>query len=147
LQEIKGSVVWNKPQFDGDAFNKSLENYLLKLKVFKDHYQGLTQSSQTDLVILTTRLFSEVYSHIGETIQGLKPAGMDPETMKQFQAAMKQLSQQFVTAGRQYDKNLEKALKEKETLAWGSRAIASVEEVENPVFSFFTGLTMDKSKE
>lgn len=147
LQEIKGTLVWNKPQFDGDAFNKSLENYLLKLKAYKDRYHSLTQSSQTDLVILTTRLFSEVYSHIGGTIQGLRPTGMDPETMKQFQAAMKQLSQQFVTAARQYDKNLEKALKEKETLAWGSRAIASVEEVENPVFSFFTGLTMDKSKE
>lgn len=147
MQEIMGAVVWNKPQFDGDAFNKSLENYLLKLKSFKDRYHGLTQSTQTDLVILTTRLFSEVYSHIGETIQGQRPAGMDKETMVHFQKAMKDLSQQFVTAGRQYDKNLEKALKEKETLAWGSRAIASVEKVENPVFSFFTGLTMDKSRE
>lgn len=147
LSEIRGSVIWNKPQFDGDSFNKSLENYLLKLKSFKDRYHQLTQSSQTDLAILTTRLFSEVYSHIGGTIQGLRPAGMDAETMKQFQTAMKQLSEQFVTASRQYDKNLEKALREKETLAWGSRSIASVEEVENPVFSFFTGLTMDKSKE
>jgi hypothetical protein len=119
----------------------------LKLKHFKDHYQGLSQSTQIDLAILTTRLFSEVYSHIGETIQGLRPQGMDPETMKQFQGAMKELSKQFITASRQYDKNLDKALKEKETLAWGSRSIASVEEVENPVFSFFTGLTMDKSKE
>lgn len=147
LQEIMGTVVWNKPQFDGEAFNKSLENYLLKLKHFKDRYQSLTQSSQIDLAILTTRLFSEVYSHIGETIQGLRPAGMDAQTMKEFSAAMKNLSTQFITASQQYDKNLNKALKEKETLAWGSRSIASVEEVENPVFSFFTGLTMDKSKD
>lgn len=147
MDVILNTVVWNKPNFDGDAFNKSLENYLLKLKAFKDKYHGLTQSNQTDLVILTTRLFSEVYSHIGGTIQGLRPAGMEPETMKQFQGAMKQLAQQFLVAGRQYDKNLEKALKDKETLAWGSRAIASVEEIENPVFSFFTGLTMDKSRE
>ena len=67
--------------------------------------------------------------------------------MKEFSAAMKNLSTQFITASQQYDKNLSKALKEKETLAWGSRSIASVEEVENPVFSFFTGLTMDKSKD
>ncbi len=147
LQEIMGTVVWSKPQFDGDAFNKSLENYLLKLKQFKDTYQPLTQSSQVDLAILTTRLFSEVYSHIGETIQGLRPAGMDAQTMKEFSAAMKQLSTQFTTASQQYDKSLNKALKEKETLAWGSRSIASVEKVENPVFSFFTGLTMDKSKD
>lgn len=147
MQEILGTVVWSKPKFDGEVFNKSLENYLLKLKHFKDRYQPLTQSSQVDLAILTTRLFSEVYSHIGETIQGLRPAGMDAQTMKEFSAAMKQLSTQFITASQQYDKNLNKALKEKETLAWGSRSIASVEEVENPVFSFFTGLTMDKSKD
>ncbi len=72
---------------------------------------------------------------------------MDAQTMKEFSAAMKNLSTQFITASQQYDKNLDKALKEKETLAWGSRSIASVEEVENPVFSFFTGLTMDKSKD
>ena len=147
MQEIRATVVWNKPQFDGEAFNKSLESYLLKLKNFKDRYQPLTQSTQVDLAILTTRLFSEVYSHIGQTIQGLRPAGMDAQTMNDFGNAMKQLSQQFLVAARQYDKNLEKALKEKETLAWGSRSIASVEKVENPVFSFFTGLTMDKSKE
>lgn len=147
MQEIRATVVWNKPQFDGEAFNKSLESYLLKLKNFKDRYQPLTQSTQVDLAILTTRLFSEVYSHIGQTIQGLRPQGMDAQTMNDFGNAMKQLSQQFLTASRQYDKNLEKALKDKETLAWGSRSIASVEKVENPVFSFFTGLTMDKSKE
>jgi tetratricopeptide (TPR) repeat protein len=147
LQEIMGIEVWNKPQFDGDAFNKSLENYLLKLKQFKETYQHLTQSSQVDLAILTTRLFSEVYSHIGQTIQGLRPAGMDAQTMTEFSAAMKQLSTQFMTASQQYDKTLNKELKEKETLAWGSRSIASVEEVEIPVFSFFTGLTMDKSKD
>lgn len=67
--------------------------------------------------------------------------------MKHFSAAMKELSGQFITVSKQYDKNLDKALSEKETLAWGSRSIASIEEVENPVFSFFTGLTMDKSKE
>ncbi len=147
MQEIVGTIIWNKPIFNGEAFNKSLENYLLKFKSFKDKYNPLTQSSQTDLVILTSRLFSEVYSHIGLTIQGLRPAGMDDETMKQFQVAMNSLSQQFVAASKEYEKNLEKSLKEKETLAWGTRAIASVEDVQNPVFSFFTGLTMDKSKE
>lgn len=147
LQEIVGTAIWSKPKFDGEAFNKSLENYLLKLKHFKDRYQGLTQSTQVDLAILTTRLFSEVYSHIGESIKGLRPAGMDAQTMKEFQNAMNQLSNQFITASKQYDKNLDKAITSKETLAWGSRSIASIEEVENPVFSFFTGLTMDKSRE
>lgn len=147
IDELLNAIVWNRPQFDGEAFNKALEQYLLKLKNFKDRYHSLTQSNQVDLAILTTRAFSEVYLHIGQTIQGLRPQGMEAQTMKEFQTAMKGLSSQFITASRQYDKNLEKALKDKETLAWGSRSIASVEEVENPVFSFFTGLTMDKSKD
>ena len=72
---------------------------------------------------------------------------MDEQTYKEFNAAMKQVAGQFLGISSQFDKQLVKALKEKETLAWGSRAIASVEQIENPVFSFFTGLTMDKSRE
>lgn len=147
VEELETAVIWNKAQFDGDEFNKDLEAYLLKLQKFKESYQNLTQSTQVDLAILSTRVFSEVYLTVGERIQGLKPAGMDEQTVKEFQAAMKQLSAQFITASRQFEKQLDKALKEKETLAWGSRSIASVEEVENPVFSFFTGLTMDKSRD
>ncbi len=147
MDDITTFVVWNKPKFNGEEYNKSLENYLIKLKNFKDKYQSMTESSQVDLAILMTRKFAEVYGHIGGTIQSTRPAGMDEATMKDFQAAMKQLSAQFVTAAKHYQMNLDKALKEKETLAWGSRSIASVEEVENPVFSFFTGLTMDMSKE
>jgi hypothetical protein len=147
VEELETAVIWNKPKFDGDEFNKSLEAYLLKLQKFKENYEKLTQSSQVDLAILSTRVFSGVYLTVGERIQGLKPAGMDEQTVKEFQGAMKQLSAQFITASRQFEKQLDKALKEKETLAWGSRSIASVEEVENPVFSFFTGLTMDKSRD
>lgn len=145
--ELKTTVVWDKPAFDGDAFNKSLEQYLLKLKTFKDSYQKLTESAQVDVAIQSTKLFSEVYFEVGERIQGLRPKGMDEATLKDFSGAMKSLSAQFLTASRQYEKNLDKAIKDKETLATSSRSIASVEQVENPVFSFFTGLTMDKSKE
>lgn len=147
LEEIEQYVIWDKPTFDGEAYNKSLENYLLKVQHFKQNYSTLTQSSQLDLAILSTRLFAQMYLHVGESIQHVRPAGMDAATLKDFQGAMKQLSGQFITASRQFNKQLDKAIKEKETLAWGSRAIASVEQVENPVFSFFTGLTMDKSRE
>lgn len=140
-------IIWDRPNFDGDAYNKALEAYLLKLKNFKDKYQNLTQSNQVDLAILSTKLFSELYAHVGQTIRSIRPLGMDQETMKHFSAAMDGLSKQFSSGSKQYEENLSKALKEKETLAWGSRSIASVEEVENPVFSFFTGLTMDKVKE
>ena len=72
---------------------------------------------------------------------------MNAETLKDFSVAMKQVGGQFLGESRQFDSQLTKALKEKVTLAWGSRSIASVEQIENPVFSFFTGLTMDKSRE
>ncbi len=145
--DLKASVVWQRPQFDGDLFNQALETYLLKLKAFKERYQSLSQSSQVDLAIVTTRLFSQVYRHVGETVQAQRPLGMDGETLVQFSAAMKNLSQQFLTVSLQYEKTLNTALLEKETLSWGARSIASVEAIENPVFSFFTGLPMDKSKD
>lgn len=145
-EELVNTIVWNRPVFDGEAYNKSLENYLLDLQKFKENYQVLMQSGQADLAILATRIFSEVYQHVGIKIQNQRPQGMDAATLKDFSAAMKELSAQFVAASDLYEKQLNKALKDKETLTWGSRSIASVEKVENPVFSFFTGLTMDKSR-
>ena len=146
MKELQNTVIWNKPKFDGEAFNKALEQYLLKLQAFKQKYHGLTESTQVDLAIIATRLFSEVYMHVGLSIQALRPQGMDDATYKDFKPAMGQLAGQFTTVANQYNVSLDKAIKDKETLAWGSRSIASVEKVENPVFSFFTGLTMDKSK-
>ncbi len=147
LSEIKAIKIWDRRNFDGDVFNKSLEVYLLKLKAFKDNYQRLTQSTQTDLSIISGRHFSDIYSHVGDEIKALRPQGMDAKTMKEFQLAMNQLSEQFAKVSKQYDSTLEKYLSEKESLLWGARAIASFEEVENPVFSFYTGLTMDRSRE
>jgi tetratricopeptide (TPR) repeat protein len=147
LAVLKNESIWDLPAFDGEAYNKALEKHLLGVQSFKQKYQNLTSSTQTDLAILSTRMFSALYLNLGEKISGIKPLGMDPQTYKEFNAAMKQVAGQFLTVSRQFDHQLEKALKEKETLAWGSRSIASVENVENPVFSFFTGLTMDKSRE
>jgi hypothetical protein len=147
LTEIKQESIWDLPVFEGEAYNKALEKHLLRVQSFKQNYSHLTSSTQTDLAILSTRMFSALYLNLGEKINTIKPKGMDAQTYKEFNAAMKQIGAQFLGVSRQFDKQLEKALKEKETLAWGSRSIASVEEIENPVFSFFTGLTMDKSKE
>ncbi len=145
--EMQETVIWNKPKFEGELFNKSLEAQLLKTQQFKQKYAHLMESDQVDLAILSTRLFARMYFDLGEKIQNLAPAGMDEATLKDFKVAMKGLSAQFLDASRQFEKQLAKALKEKETLSHGARSIASVEKVENPVFSFFTGLTMDKSKD
>ena len=147
LAELKIESIWDQLVFDGEAYNKALEKYLLRIQSFKQNYEHLTSSTQTDLAILSTRMFASLYKNVGEKINTIKPKGMDEQTYKEFNAAMKQVAGQFLGISSQFDKQLVKALKEKETLAWGSRAIASVEQIENPVFSFFTGLTMDKSRE
>jgi hypothetical protein len=146
-KEFEALVIWDKALFEGEAFNKSLEGYLVKLQNLKTRYQALMQSTQLDLAIIATRSFAQVYRHVGETIQSQRPAGMDIHVFKDFSTAMKQLSSQFFSASTQYDKQLQKALKDKESITWGARSIASVEQVENPIFSFYTGLTMDKSRE
>jgi hypothetical protein len=143
-EEVINAIIWNKPVFDVVAYNKSLEKYLLKFQNFRDNFRPLMQSTQVDLAILATSIFSELYAHTGLTIRNQRPEGMDDAILKDFTAAMTKLSQQFTTASAHYEKQLSKALKDKEALTWGSRSMASVEKVENPVFSFFTGLTMDK---
>ena len=143
-EEISSMVFWNRPAFDGEAYNKSLESYLVRVQKFKESYHSLTQSTQTDLAIFSTKLFANMYLDVGAKIQGMKPAGLDVEIVKDFQGAMKQVASPFLKSSAQYEVNLNKALREKESLTSGSRSIASVEEVENPVNSFFTGLTMDK---
>lgn len=77
----------------------------------------------------------------------MDPKGLDKEIVNDFRGAMRQVASQFLSTSNQYEKSLTKALREKEALTQGSRTIASLEEVENPVNSFFTGLTMDKVRE
>jgi tetratricopeptide (TPR) repeat protein len=146
-EELESYVIWDKPAFDGDAYNKALEGYLLKVQAFKNKYQSLTQSTQVDLSILATRHFSQVYQIVGQKIQAVRPKGMDAETTGHFSKAMLGVGKEFLNVSVQFEKNLAKALKEKETLTHGSRSIASIDDVENPVHSFFTGVTMDKGKE
>ena len=144
---LESYVIWDKPVFDGDAYNKALEGYLLKVQAFKNSYQSLTNSSQVDLAILSTRHFSQVYQIVGLKIQSIRPKGMDVATTKAFTSAMNGVGKEFLGVSVQFEKNLLKALKDKETLTHGSRSIASFEDVENPVHSFFTGVTMDKARE
>lgn len=144
---LESYVIWDKPVFDGDAYNKALEGYLLKVQAFKNNYQELTKSTQIDLAILATRHFAQVYHIVGEKIQNVRPKGMDAATTTAFTGAMNGVGKEFLGVSTQFEKNLAKALKEKETLTYGSRSIASVEDVENPVHSFFTGVTMDKARE
>jgi superfamily II DNA/RNA helicase len=145
VEEIKAVLLEKSFNQFSELLTGDFENEMFTN--FKNRFEHLTASTQIDLVILSTHVFSAVYLSAGKKINAILPKGMDEQTLKQFSEAMKPLSQQFLNASRQYTTQLDKALKEKETLAWGSRSIASVEHIENPVFSFFTGLTMDKGAE
>lgn len=146
-KELSTLVYWNRPAFDGDAYNGALDKYLLRVQSFKDKYHLLTQSTQTDLAITSTKLFSQIYKIVGLRIHNMNPKGLDPEIVEDFKGAMKQVASPFLKTSTQYEQSLAKAIKDKEALTFGTRSIASIENVENPVNSFFTGLPMDRARE
>src|SRR5690606_3080190 len=113
---IISDVIWDKEKFDGDAYNKALERHLLSVQKFKNSYSYLTSSKQTDLTILSSQVFSELYKNLGEKLTLIRPKGMDVETYGHFNKAMKQVAGQFLKVSRDFDKELNKALKDKETL-------------------------------
>lgn len=146
-QEILAVEIWKGEAFDARAFNHSLEGYLLRTKKFKDKFQGLLTSSQENLTILAARLFSELFAKISTKIRGLHPGSTDETTLAQVRLTMVEVARPFQVASDLYARNLDKALTSKETLLWGKRVISSIEGVENPIYSFHTGLTMDRGQE
>jgi hypothetical protein len=117
----------------------------LKVQSFKNDFQGLLASDQIDLVFLSLKMFQELFRSCEQKILGLRPLGMAKEVEVEFLSAMKQLAGQFKTATSDYDKQFSKVFTDGENLVWVNRSVASVESIENPVFSFFSGLTMDKA--
>lgn len=70
-------------------------------------------------------MFAQLYLNLGEKISSIRLMGMSPEVYKEFSSAMKQVGGQFLTVSRQFDKQLDKALKDKEILVWDLVPIAS----------------------
>jgi hypothetical protein len=147
LEVLKEVKIWEKPVFDPEAFNRSLEAYLVQIQNFKKNYEIILTSNQTDLAILTSKIFIVLFEHVGVTIQSLSPKGMTKEVSDPFKLAMKDVSRQFTQASQLYASILMKVLGEKEILSRGGRFVSSINGIENPVFSFSTGLIMDKTRE
>ena len=147
LDSIKEIKIWDKLVFDPEVFNRSLEDYIVRIQNFKKQYEVLLTSNQTDLAILSSKVFIVLFEHVGLTIQALAPKGMSKEMSDQFKIAMKDVSKQFILASQNYSTNLNKVLGEKEILSLGGRSISSINGIENPVFSTSTGLIMDKTRE
>ncbi len=147
LEIIKEIKIWEKVVFKPEDFNTSLEKYLLQVQEFKNKYEVLLTSNQTDLAILSSRIFIVLFQHVGNTIQSLSPQGMTKEMSEPFKVAMKDVSKTFIQASQNYSSNLTKVLGEREVLSPGGRFISSINGIENPIFSFSTGLIMDKTRE
>jgi hypothetical protein len=130
VREIDSVVIWTENHFDGDAFNASLEKHIQEHQHFKSQYQSLLQSSQTDLVLKSTVLFSRLYHNMGKKITALSPKGLEEKTLEEFKIAMTELSNQFVNASSQYNEELKKVMTSKEILSQAGRSIASMEEIE-----------------
>ncbi len=147
LEVIKEIKIWEKLVFEPEVFNRSLEDYLVRIQNFKKQYEILLTSNQTDLAILSSKVFIVLFEHVGMTIQSLAPKGMTKEMSQPFKIAMKDVSKQFIQASLNYSSNLTKVLGEKQILSRGGRFISSLNGIENPIFSFSTGLIMDKTRE
>lgn len=146
-QQLKDQIIWDEDVFDGDKFNKALDAYLVLVSQFKADFGPLSQSKQTDLAILSTKLLSDLYFVAGNKIIAISPIGMDQAILKDFRGAMKEVGTGLLKASRQYQAGLEKVLRDKEVIISGGRYVASVESVENPIMIYLTGLTMDKGRE
>jgi hypothetical protein len=145
--EIQNNHLWNGSAFQMDKFNSSLDSFLLRLKSFKDRYHHLTQCTQTELAIRSTLLMADTYRTAGEIIQSVNPPGVEEKMKNDFNLAMNSMSGRILSISSDYKKALSKALIDKEVMSSGSRIFAGTDDVENPVFSFYSSLIMDRTKD
>lgn len=132
VAELNIVVIWKAVTFDGEAFNESLEKHLQEHQRFKLQFQSLLQSSQTDLVLNSTVLFSKLYLNMAKKINSLSPQGLDEKTLAEFKGAMSGVAGEFKKASSQYDEELKKVLKSREILSQGARSLASIDDIEAP---------------
>ncbi len=144
---LMDKVVWNKEVFDAGEFNKSLSQYLKDVQQIKNQYEGLTGSNQINLALKLLARFQHFYHHVAIKIRTLRPQNMSAEIYKDFSVAMGQVALKFDRLSMNYQTSVKSTVTSKRLLTSGTRSLASVEGVENPIMSFTSGLTMDFVKE
>lgn len=108
LSDFKLRKIWANEKFNQDAFNKSLEIYLYEVKKIKDKYDHLFKSNQSEIVFLTTQLFSDLYLTASNNLISLKPLGMEEELVESFTNAMKKIAEKLNQTSLQYNKSYKK---------------------------------------
>lgn len=136
--------IWQNESFDPDLFNQSLERYLISGKNIFEKHKNLMSSSQPELNILVTSKLSTLYENMAKNILSFNPNGLSPKIIKDFKSSMKNIAGEFMKASRKLANNLSSFLNKTENLFSTSRDINKIEDVPNPIFSFLSGINMDK---
>lgn len=146
-ENLMDKVIWDKEFFDAAAFNSVLGQYLKDVQQVKNQYESLTGSTQINLALKLLARYQYFFQQVSLKIKTLRPQNMSPEVYKDFSVAMNQVAMKFDRLSLNYQTSVKSAVSTKKLLTSGTRSLASVEGIENPIMSFTSGLTMDFIKE
>lgn len=140
-------VIWDKEHFDAQKFNLSLNQYLKDVQTVKANYESLISSTQINLALKVLSGYQNFFHQVAMKIKTLRPQNMSEQVYKDFSAAMSNVSLNYDRLALNYKTSIKSNIFDKKIMTSGTRSLASVEGVENPIMSFTSGLTMDKVKE
>jgi hypothetical protein len=146
-EALMDKVIWEREVFDAAAFNQALTQYLKDVQQVKNQYENLTGSSQINLALKLLARYQHFFHQVALKIKTLRPQNMSAEIYKDFSAAMGQVAMKFDRLSLNYQTSVKSTVSSKQLLTSGTRSLASVEGIENPIMSFTSGLTMDFAKE
>lgn len=146
-EALMDRVIWDKEFFDAQKFNLSLTQFIKDVQVVKNDYESLTNSTQINLALKLLARYQDFFHQVAYKIKTLRPQNMSAEVYKDFSVAMGQVALKFDRLSLNYRTSVKSAISSKKLLTSGTRSLASVEGIENPIMSFTSGLTMDFIKE
>jgi hypothetical protein len=135
VDELNQESIWNQAMFVPAKFNASIEEHLKHHQKFKESYEHLLQASQPEVVVDASLCFSELYQNLGEKLAKLSPSGLNPKTLNEIKTAMNNLAGQFKTIALRYQQDGKRVAKSQQGLTEITRGIASLDGIENPIFS------------
>lgn len=144
---LMDKVIWDKEVFDAQKFNLALSQYLKDVQLVKNQFENLTGSAQINLALKLLARYQNFFHQVAVKIRTLRPQNMSAEVYKDFSAAMGQVALKFDRLSLNYQTSVKTTVSSKKLLTSGTRSLASVEGIENPIMSFTSGLTMDFIKE
>ncbi len=141
-------VLLRDGEFNSAIFNQDLSSYLLLIQKFRSKYEHLLSSEIQEVSISSALVFVNLYTNIAKKVKTIRPAGMNSETLKDFQAAMIQVASAFEKSSQDFRKKTRLLVSNKLLLSPSYKMFAGVQNIEHPSSSAVSGLMMDmNSKE